>query len=683
MSVEYLLLTDKLLLERGYVRICSNTKQLDPLAPYYAAKLLNKYGVVVDKPHLLNSTIVDLFTAFFGGRIPKSFYDNPQDLKHYTCDELLLEQLVSYFKIDYVAGAYSENKEDFDRIELFNKALPKRKAGKEVVLRKYKMLDTNECKEFFSQIIDNYCKYTRPWSSDEWNIFKSLYSSNCFYYNNQNIACKDNVITMYTYTQNEIFTKMMDKKDVVKLSINLINGEHKHFSYTFNEANLLLTAIKNAQDCPLSKKQAKYFNTIRKKIQLMFIKTTRRTILERTTKATNSKSPYKLAKDKLKDGDVLGAAKIFAQNGSLLERNLVWLLSRASSEEIPEIINLIKADNPIVLYQILQGCINDDYNTPRIFVFFNEGKTKSHVETGYEAKYRKSKLSIEVKNQLINILKEKISSSYKKMPKLGKIYISEEFKNIALPTNTSATGRGLDVLPIGSRIKFDCDYIRTFCYWNDVYDIDTSALILKDLNDTNQFDYFSSVLSWQTYSTKPFGKSALYSGDDRGDTGSEFQDFKISELLKNGFKYVIYGLNGYGGPLNKGEIYCGYQNKNDLDTEAWSPKNIALKIHVYGDSNTYLGFGIDLENKEIVIFNQICANSSQVFNPRNINQVKGYFNKSFLEAFNMYNLLSLRGEIVENIEDADYVFDRNYIGKDNQEVVKPSDIEKLVKLINK
>ena len=47
----------------------------------------------------------------------------------------------------------------------------------------------------------------------------------------------------------------------------------------------------------------------------------------------------------------------------------------------------------------------------------------------------------------------------------------------------------------------------------------------------------------------------------------------------------------------------------------------------------------------------------------------------------MFDLLSSRGEVVNNAGDADIVFDRNYIGNENQQVVKPFQIEKLVSLL--
>ena len=107
------------------------------------------------------------------------------------------------------------------------------------------------------------------------------------------------------------------------------------------------------------------------------------------------------------------------------------------------------------------------------------------------------------------------------------------------------------MLPAGSRIKVNGNYIRTFCYWKNVFDIDTSALFIKDDFNKNN-DYVE--LSWRNYNTLPLGKSALSSGDCRDENGAEYQDFKIDELLELGYRYVIYTLNGYGGKLNEGDI---------------------------------------------------------------------------------------------------------------------------------
>lgn len=348
----------------------------------------------------------------------------------------------------------------------------------------------------------------------------------------------------------------------------------------------------------------------------------------------------------------------------------------ADVSECKEIVNMVKTSNPIVLYQLLQGIIKDDYKNHRVFKFYKNKKMKSHTETDYEFLHRQSFLSNDKKNMLSLIIQQKIKEAYENMPKLGNIYISEEFKNIALPTNTSSTGSGLDVLPAGSRLKITDDYIRTFCYWHDAFDIDTSALMIKNLNED------CDVLYWGNYSNKCFGDSALCSGDDRSANGAEYQDFKISELLELGYKYVIFTLNGYNSKLDKCEIYCGYQNKSDLDTKAWSAKNMAIKIQVRGNSRAFMGFAIDLTNREIIVLNQMLEDNSRVINPKTLETIKDYLSSAYLQTFNMYKLLSFRGNVVDDKENADIVFDRDYIGKENQQVIKPFQVEKLVALLN-
>ena len=44
---------------------------------------------------------------------------------------------------------------------------------------------------------------------------------------------------------------------------------------------------------------------------------------------------------------------------------------------------------------------------------------------------------------------------------------------------------------------------------------------------------------------------------------SDFNDFRITELKKLGYTNAVVFLHGFGGTLNEGEIYCGYQNKKD------------------------------------------------------------------------------------------------------------------------
>ena len=333
--------------------------------------------------------------------------------------------------------------------------------------------------------------------------------------------------------------------------------------------------------------------------------------------------------------------------------------------------------NPIVLYQLIENIDQD--NKKRIFTFKHNNLSKSHIETDYEYMWRKSRLDDKKSALLKNIVLNKIISYYSNTEKLGKIYISNEFENIALPINTSASGKGLDILPTGSRIKIRGKYIRTFCYWEKVFDIDTGVLFLKD---NYQIGDEVDELSWRTYASKPFGNSALTSGDCRSISGAEYIDFDLEEVKDLGYKYALFCINGFGGKLDVGKIYCGYQDKNNLNTESWDPKNIELKINVNSDSNQYSGFAIDLEAKEIVVLNLNIDGRNLVMDEKQIASIYKYLNKDYLKDINMAKIISCKGELVSSPELADVVFDSNYIAKENQKVTRPFDIEKLVKILN-
>lgn len=647
---------EQILISRHY--IMSNGKEDNNRDKYYAY-LLNKFGIEIVNPKFLNKDVVQQLKKYLKINIPNSFYKNPQDLKYFSCEELYLEQLISYINIDLIEGNHNKNT-NFNRIELFNKVLPKYKNGEEVKIRKYTIILEEEANKILNDIFNSYCNYSRPFSIEETNEFLYLYSLG--FYHNQDIKCKDNIF--YLLDKDINFAKLLDRKDVVKFSV--LKFGNADFNKMNKNQKSTLKLIKNmiplVKKTSLSKKQAKFFNKLCKECNLKIVD-------------NNDNSPYKAAIKEIKNGNVISASKIFLDSGSLFARNFRFFLSRANNEEKNILINMLPNDNPILLYQILTTILND--NGKRIFTFKNNNLVKCHIETDYEEKYRKSKLDYETRELLSNIIKNKIDSYYLSLPKLGKIYISEKFKKIALPVNNSCSGRGLDVLPTGSRIKINGNYIRTFCYWKNVFDIDTSALFIKD--DFNQNNDYVE-LSWRNYNTLPLGESALSSGDCRDKNGAEYQDFKIDELLELGYRYVIYTLNGYGGKLDEGEIVCGYQNKNNLNTSAWDPKNIEFKINVISNSCAYTGFAIDLKTKEIIVLNLNSSGNNQVVNKKQLLLIEKYLKENYLN-YSMYDLIKCRGEITTK-EEANIIFDDDYIPLDNQKNIKSYEMEKLVALIN-
>ena len=664
--------TELVLIRRGYL-LAQQKVETQQWAAFYAAKLLNTFGIMVNKPKEVTKEHVKLVSDFYGVDIPKSFYSNPQDLRYFTTSELLLEQLVSYINIEWVDGVFSEDPSTFDRIELFRKALPNYKEGEEVVFRNYRIITATESIAVLQEIAKDLSLYTRKWSETESEEFQLLFA-NGYLDKHLVLKSKDNAIEMFNLTYLAQFAKSLDQKDVVKLSVEMI-GEQKQLEFTTEQARILRVAIKNCYSTALSKKQAKFFSQLTNKV-------------DKRIKVDNSSSPFKKAKALIDAGHIVEAAHVFARSGSLLERNLVWLLSRAKFSDIQTIVDMVEVKNPIVGVQLLQT-LTKDTQGPRTFKFYNNRLVKNHVETSQEAKYRKSVLSKGIKEEVTKGIYRKIDQYYMNLPKLGKVYVSDEFYNIPLPFNTSASGAGLDVMPVGARMSLAESKIRAFVYWSGIYDVDSSMTFIHRSGRLDELGFWN-------YGAKEFGNDALHSGDDRSYNGAEYIDLDIDGLVRRGYEFAVYGINAYQGNFTQGQTFSGFQFKKDLKTQAWQPNNIQMKVQISGQSKAFFTFGIDLVNKQVVVLNQMSASNSRVLDQKDVEGMKQLLDKSYVDVFNVARIAKLRAaELVTDPSQADVVFDRNYVlptlteaeialgtvEVKEQKVIRPSDIEKIVAML--
>ena len=648
----------KILVMRHYlVSFYPTCKEDDTRRAYLNAYLLSNFGIVVDKPQLLSDDMIKAISTIYKLNVPKSFYNNPQDTKYFTRGQLLMEQLVSYFLVETGTGIY-------DRVELFKKHLPEYVVGDEIKLRKFQILSIDEANEVLKEIATSLCAYTRPFSLEEIGDFKVLYA-NGYVSDDVIIGCKDNIISMLDFDIN--LAKFLDKKDLVKLSIKFIGEKKVGVKEQLNnlddrETNIIRKSLGLVKDCPLTKKQAKYYNKL---VQVY------------GGKKVKSNSPHKLAIKYFKEGNVVEAARIYSKSGSLLERNLRMLLSRANPQEALEIMNMIKVKNPMVLFQLVSS-LKEEGISPRTFSFYKNNLVKKHVETEYETQWRKSRLNESTNKFLHDTCLEKVFDYYRGLPSLGKVYISDAFYRLGVPSNTSASGKGIDVLPTGSRLPIKGNAIRTFVTWNGVYDIDASITLIGD--DKKDYLYFGN------YSSKLFGNDVLFSGDCRGSSGTEYYDIKLEGAKARGYKYLVFSFHGYNGRLNEGEIVCGYQDKTNLNTEAWDAKNIGFQFNVKGDTRACLGFAIDLTTNEMVVLNLMVDDESRVVHSgTSDDMVNKFLSPNFLEV-NMGDIIACRGEVVDNPCEANVVFDDSYIpeveldGTTKQKVIRTFDLEKLVSI---
>lgn len=630
---------------------------------YLSAYLLSNFGIIVDEPSLLTKNMVKDIERVYKLNVPKSFYDNPQDTKYYSKNELLIEQLVSYFLVETGTGIY-------DHVEIFDKDLPEYKVGDEIKLREFKIISFPQAIEVLKEIAKSYCDYTRPFSLEEIKEFKLLFDNDLIE-KTWNIKCKDNIFLLLD--SNIEYAAFLDQKDLVKLSVKLVGERKTNLKKTLAKEdvkNLVGRCLPYVRKCVLTKKQAKYFN----KLASIYV-------YGNKIKPVVANSPYKKATKLLKEGNIVEAAKVYADNGSLLERNLRMLLSRANPQETLDIISMIKAKNPIVLFQLVNS-LEEEAGKPRTFTFKKNNLVKHHTETAYETKWRKSRLSSGTIKFLHKACLEKVFEYYSSLTPLGKIYINDSFYKIGLPDNTSASGKGIDVIPSGSRLPIRGSAIRTFVTWDGPRDIDSSLTLIRNDGKT-EYMYFGN------YSSKPYGHDILFSGDNRSSKGTEYYDIKLDAMRERDYRYIIQSFHGYDSRLDIGEIYCGYQNKDNLDTRAWDPKNIEIQFRVQGDTRACQAFAIDLKTKEMIILNLMVQDEQRVGLVNGDSSIAKYLSDNFLE-INIGAIMEHRGVKVDRPEDADIVLDDNYVQDcyegqpedEKQKVIRTFDLEKLVSLVN-
>ena len=638
-SIQNILISRRMLVAGKYP---ANTSKIENA--YLNAFLLSNFGIVVDKPELLTKEMVKDISDVYKLNVPKSYFTNPQDTKFYTAEELLVEQCISYFL------AYGAEE---SHVHVFDKELPSYPVGDEIKLREFKILNADEAVVELCEITKAYAAYKRPWGLDEQNEFMTLYNEGYYRFTEMPVACGDNAVFMLKV--NTDFAQFLFKKDVVKLSVSRV-GEKKELVLDAETRQLIKAIIPLVKDCPMSKKQAKFFNKL--------VQVTGANV----KKADNKQSPNRLALQKLDKGDIIGAAEIFAKNGSLLERNLKFLLSRATPLEAMHVLNLLSDKNPAVLYQLM-STITTDTEEARTFSFYAKNRIKTHIETDYEARWRKSRLNDATKAFVHDVCFEKIANHYRAAEKLGKVYIDPRFYRVAMPVNTSASGKGIDVPATGTRLPISGTKIRSFVHWENAFDIDSSTIYEHADGKLNAINFCS-------YSRDNYNGAARFSGDITGPKGTEYFDLDLEALKLQGVKRVVFTFHGYCSTLNSGEIYCGYQNKENFDTQAWDPKNIELKIHVKGEKRAYVAFAIDLETMEIVVLNLMRDDDSRVVSSKDFDAIASFMDPAKLE-LNMGLIAEWRGEVVEAPEEADVVFADDYHALEGQKVIRSFDVEKL------
>jgi len=323
------------------------------------------------------------------------------------------------------------------------------------------------------------------------------------------------------------------------------------------------------------------------------------------------------------------------------------------------------------------------------------GRATKTFEPKFENDEKITKRNI-ISKDLGDIIKtsimEKIEATVEKYDKIGKIYIDSALEKMAIPENTSASGRGIGITTPGSRIPFEKDFVRTYVRWEKAFDIDLSVAVLteKEFNEknfeSNRSDTWSrnrdfKFIYYGNYYGKPFGNAILHSGDITGSKGTEFVDIDLPALEKQGYKYAVITANGYGSSFDSGDINCGIGFKDNINTRAWDAKNIFAEMNVNGVGRGVTSFVIDIPNREYIPINLRSDQCGNIIEGNQIEMCRNFVSQDKVE-FNFATLLERMGERVDKPEDADVVFSSNYQPLEYQVAVRPERVEDMVAILN-
>lgn len=266
-------------------------------------------------------------------------------------------------------------------------------------------------------------------------------------------------------------------------------------------------------------------------------------------------------------------------------------------------------------------------------------------------------------------IEQHLYQRFAELPPLGRVYGNPQLDSIPVPFSQRSASKALRSLPRGSRIAMPPgDTVRLFCWWKNVrdasgmeisVDVDLS-LVLLDKN-------WKHVETLAFYNLKEsFG---VHSGDittaPRG--ASEFIDLSISAVLMNTrARYAMVQLASYSGqPFSSlPECFAGFMMREDPDSgEIFEARTVDNKFDLTVEAQQAVPFAIDLWEHEMIWMDAVLKNRSfRITAAENMTgfQMLGHAFSSMSrvslgELFRLH--AAVRGRLVENMEEADTVFD--------------------------
>lgn len=394
----------------------------------------------------------------------------------------------------------------------------------------------------------------------------------------------------------------------------------------------------------------------------------------------------------MKDENITGAVDCLKKNkgAEAVLRNLNYILSRCNDpKEVEYVIDNIETDSGIILMQLLMKYFNfKDVRIARDFTFAKYSSFKSHVEKNYETKKRRSNITKEQADLVVEKIKKKLRDIYK--GSLGKVYIDKEMDHYALPIHELVAQSGFGAFSRGSRIKFDeTKKLRVFTYWEKVYRVHLWVYGMDENGRRIEFserEMFRKKIGPITFD---MDSGSGYKG------GSGYYDIKLEQFKEKypNIRYLVFWSTVGTTYERKGletfdEFTCrvGYI-LGDIENSghAYEPKKINTTFDIDCRSLSEYIFGLDLLKNEFVWLNMTGYGLKKHTGVYADDFLMDYLNAT--DVINMKNFFEmLATELVDDISEADVVVTCKNIPAEklaeNAKVIREYDLEKMMALMN-
>lgn len=647
--------------------------------------LANLFGIrIVKNKDLASPVMIKQASAGLGYYVPKPFYEGfPNSVRALSPVELLFDQLLNY------ALTYGMDNFDEPRHSIMEEEFERTAFKENVVIKDFIILPEEDAIEQIRNEVKQLLTSSRPLNEVQYEVVKGVITE--YGLKIDTCACKDTAIRLMLDLNDTSYAKLIRLPDFIrvveyvnyykyyKFDIKNLNLKNKDRQFLSNVLTVLLeNDTKNDREC--FEKQQSWCGILH---HIHYKPTTSRA--EEFVKAirySKNGSVYSDFEKAMTDGDVKKATDILLKNkGSAgFLRKLNYILSRSKTdEEIDYVMNKLDTKNNIVIMQMLMQYSNYKVDDGRVFKFSKFNSLLVHYELEKERLARKSVIAPETIDKVVERLYKNLKKNLSN--KLGKVYIDDDMKNIALPLQENTSLGGFGTLTKGSRIPIAKNKkIRAFTYWEKVNDIDLSVIGIKD-------DMTQEEFSWRTMYAKQ-STAITYSGDCTSgyEGGSEYYDLDITKLKKlyPDVKYYILCDNVYSQtPFSNCLCKAGYMLRDKKDSgEIFEPKTVETSYIVNCNSTFAYMYAIDVENSELIWLNMAKSSDDIVAGATRLDFLLEYFNST--KVINMQSFFTmLATKVVTDPNDADIVVsDKTLELDETKEQIHSYDVERVMQLMN-